>query len=138
MASAESNDEDMILHLKRSGELSELGFTSTHFVSNANHEVLIDKLRNVALEAESNAVKESGNNSISFPLRPYAEDCPYYSRTGTCKFGFNCRFNHPVKKSNRVSKVIFIFFPVDLILLICFSFIEIVYQDLLLLMMILY
>lgn len=30
-----------------------------------------------------------------FPVRPEAEDCTYYLRTGTCKFGMNCKFNHP-------------------------------------------
>ncbi|XP_074292693.1 zinc finger CCCH domain-containing protein 8-like [Silene latifolia] len=29
------------------------------------------------------------------PLRLYAVDCSHYLKTGTCKFGQNCRFNHP-------------------------------------------
>ena len=37
-----------------------------------------------------------------YPLRPYAEDCTYYVRTGMCKFGLNCRFNHPVRRTNQV------------------------------------
>lgn len=37
-----------------------------------------------------------------YPLRPDAEDCSFYMRTGTCKFGPNCKFNHPSKKKNQV------------------------------------
>ncbi|KAK6924731.1 Zinc finger, CCCH-type [Dillenia turbinata] len=36
--------------------------------------------------------------SFNYPIRPDAEDCSYYLRTGTCKFGLNCKFNHPVRK----------------------------------------
>ncbi|KAL4353553.1 hypothetical protein GQ457_06G041110 [Hibiscus cannabinus] len=32
------------------------------------------------------------------PLRPYAEDCSFYLKTGHCKFGSYCRFNHPVRR----------------------------------------
>ncbi|XP_021720218.1 zinc finger CCCH domain-containing protein 43-like [Chenopodium quinoa] len=37
----------------------------------------------------------SRRNSNKFPVRPEAEDCTFYVRTGTCKFGMNCKFNHP-------------------------------------------
>ena len=33
-----------------------------------------------------------------YPVRPEAEDCSFYLKTGTCKFGSNCKFNHPVRK----------------------------------------
>ncbi|KAK7302195.1 hypothetical protein RJT34_13077 [Clitoria ternatea] len=39
-----------------------------------------------------------------YPLRPEAEDCAFYLKTGTCKFGFNCRFNHPVRWKNQAIK----------------------------------
>ncbi|KAL8141998.1 hypothetical protein V2J09_015030 [Rumex salicifolius] len=35
--------------------------------------------------------------SNEFPVRPEAEKCTFYARTGTCKFGMNCKFNHPPK-----------------------------------------
>ncbi|GAB2278936.1 hypothetical protein Dimus_013606 [Dionaea muscipula] len=38
-----------------------------------------------------------GDSSHPYPLRPYAVDCMFYLKTGTCKYGFNCRFNHPLK-----------------------------------------
>nr|GME13183.1 zinc finger CCCH domain-containing protein 67-like isoform X3 [Ipomoea batatas] len=34
-----------------------------------------------------------------YPLRPDAEDCSYYMKTGNCKFGFHCKFNHPRRKT---------------------------------------
>ncbi|PKU81418.1 Zinc finger CCCH domain-containing protein 12 [Dendrobium catenatum] len=31
----------------------------------------------------------------SFPVRPGEPDCPFFAKTGGCKFGSRCRFNHP-------------------------------------------
>ncbi|KAJ0753361.1 putative transcription factor C3H family [Helianthus annuus] len=31
-----------------------------------------------------------------YPTRPDAQDCSFFIRTGTCKFGSSCKFNHPV------------------------------------------
>lgn len=28
-------------------------------------------------------------------LKQGEKECPYYMRTGSCKYGSNCRFNHP-------------------------------------------
>lgn len=30
-----------------------------------------------------------------FPVRPREPDCQFYVKTGDCKFGSSCRFNHP-------------------------------------------
>lgn len=53
--------------------------------------------------------KEAGFNAnrinkrkTSYPLRPDAQDCPYYMKTGMCKFGSNCKFNHPSRRKNQV------------------------------------
>ncbi|XP_056861268.1 zinc finger CCCH domain-containing protein 58-like [Raphanus sativus] len=35
-------------------------------------------------------------NHMGFPLRPGEKECPYYMRTGQCKFGSTCKFHHPV------------------------------------------
>ncbi|GAA0144995.1 protein phosphatase [Lithospermum erythrorhizon] len=32
---------------------------------------------------------------MMYPLRPDAEDCAFYMKTGSCKYGFHCKFNHP-------------------------------------------
>ncbi|GMG99271.1 hypothetical protein Nepgr_001111 [Nepenthes gracilis] len=34
----------------------------------------------------------------SFPQRPGEPDCPYFLKTQQCKFGLNCKFNHPKDK----------------------------------------
>lgn len=54
-------------------------------------------------------VTESGrdnrsNNSrtLNYPMRPDAEDCAFYMRNGSCKFGSNCKFNHPPSRKNKV------------------------------------
>ncbi|CAK9172592.1 unnamed protein product [Ilex paraguariensis] len=38
------------------------------------------------------------------PLRPDAMECAYYMKTGTCKFGSNCKFNHPPSRKNQGAK----------------------------------
>lgn len=35
------------------------------------------------------------NESMEYPERPGEPDCSYYIRTGLCRFGATCRFNHP-------------------------------------------
>ncbi|KAL3512619.1 hypothetical protein ACH5RR_025336 [Cinchona calisaya] len=39
--------------------------------------------------------------SFQYPMRLEAEDCSYYIKTGNCKFGMNCKYNHPPKKRNQ-------------------------------------
>ncbi|KAH7289724.1 hypothetical protein KP509_30G016300 [Ceratopteris richardii] len=34
-------------------------------------------------------------NSKGLPMRPGETDCSFYMKTGSCKFGSSCRFNHP-------------------------------------------
>lgn len=38
------------------------------------------------------------HESSSFPQRPGTPDCLYFTRTGFCDYGSNCRFNHPPNK----------------------------------------
>ncbi|KAH9622592.1 hypothetical protein KSS87_004970 [Heliosperma pusillum] len=45
-------------------------------------------------EEEHGEYDNEGKNQV-YPLRPHAADCSYYIKTGSCKFGQNCRFNHP-------------------------------------------
>uniref|UniRef100_A0A1J3F060 Zinc finger CCCH domain-containing protein 43 n=1 Tax=Noccaea caerulescens TaxID=107243 RepID=A0A1J3F060_NOCCA len=37
-----------------------------------------------------------------YPLRPGAEDCSFYMKTGSCKFGSTCKFNHPLPNPRRI------------------------------------
>ncbi|KAG4190829.1 hypothetical protein ERO13_A07G053900v2 [Gossypium hirsutum] len=49
-------------------------------------------------------VKKDEERRTNYPVRPEAEDCAYYMKTGLCKFGFNCKFNHPVRRKNQAVK----------------------------------
>ncbi|PKU74721.1 zinc finger CCCH domain-containing protein ZFN-like isoform X1 [Dendrobium catenatum] len=40
-----------------------------------------------------------------FPERPGEADCAYYIRTGLCRFGITCRFNHPPNRKLAVSRM---------------------------------
>lgn len=54
---------------------------------------------------EQNEEKTSGGSGTSnYPLRPDAEDCSFYMKTGSCKFGFHCRFNHPIRRRTQAVK----------------------------------
>ncbi|KAJ3701578.1 hypothetical protein LUZ61_005283 [Rhynchospora tenuis] len=35
----------------------------------------------------------------SYPERPGEPDCSFYMRTGTCRFGMTCKFNHPPNRA---------------------------------------
>ncbi|KAL8147111.1 zinc finger CCCH domain-containing protein 37-like [Apium graveolens] len=35
------------------------------------------------------------HNSKGLPVRPGETDCPFYLKTGSCKYGATCRYNHP-------------------------------------------
>ncbi|GLT28109.1 hypothetical protein SLA2020_030650 [Shorea laevis] len=48
--------------------------------------------------------ENSDGRRYNYPVRPEAEDCAYYMKTGLCKFGSNCKFNHPIRKKNQVVK----------------------------------
>ncbi|CAL9030868.1 unnamed protein product [Prunus brigantina] len=57
-------------------------------------------------EVEKKVVNEERSRRHHYPVRPEAGDCSFYLKTGTCKFGSSCKFNHPRRrKTNKVSKV---------------------------------
>ncbi|KAK6256331.1 hypothetical protein SCA6_017636 [Theobroma cacao] len=92
---------------------SALGFNSSTLLSNLypgtekEEESLVEGLKNVTLEesdrksyagddnSENLQVDWQNGENYQYPLRPYAEDCSFYLKTGHCKFGLNCKFNHP-------------------------------------------
>ncbi|KAK1377246.1 Zinc finger, CCCH-type [Heracleum sosnowskyi] len=59
------------------------------------------------VEGGSVGFNDGNNGNHPYPLRPDAEDCSFYMRTGTCKYGSNCRFNHPLKRKNQASRDMF-------------------------------
>ncbi|KAK9734059.1 hypothetical protein RND81_04G111800 [Saponaria officinalis] len=44
---------------------------------------------------DGDGIDDGESKKIRFPVRQNAEDCAYYMRTGLCKFGVYCKFNHP-------------------------------------------
>jgi hypothetical protein len=40
-------------------------------------------------------IRSAALNSKGLPIRPGEIDCVYYCKTGSCKYGASCRFNHP-------------------------------------------
>ncbi|KAK4803086.1 hypothetical protein SAY86_001289 [Trapa natans] len=42
----------------------------------------------------------------SYPERPGEPDCSYYIRTGLCRFGATCRFNHPANRKLAIANAI--------------------------------
>ncbi|XP_057983092.1 zinc finger CCCH domain-containing protein 65-like isoform X2 [Malania oleifera] len=96
----ESSEESEALRPQEQGKKTELGF-----IASSAEEALAQEFQNVGLNDEDagkyEAAIEGAADDRRYPLRPYAEDCPYYLRTGTCKFGLNCRFNHPVRRVNQ-------------------------------------
>ncbi|CAM6041903.1 unnamed protein product [Sphagnum compactum] len=57
-------------------------------------------------------VKAAAFNSKGLPIRPSEIDCVYYVKTGSCKYGASCRFNHP--EANLAGKVI-----IPVVVIIC-------------------
>lgn len=45
----------------------------------------------------------------SYPERPGEADCSYYMRTGTCRFGMTCKFNHPPNRALVIFSFHFLF-----------------------------
>ncbi|KAK4484962.1 hypothetical protein RD792_007568 [Penstemon davidsonii] len=39
------------------------------------------------------------HNTKGLPVRPGEEDCPFYLKTGSCKYGTTCRYNHPERNA---------------------------------------
>ncbi|KAL9272714.1 Zinc finger CCCH domain-containing protein [Drosera capensis] len=49
-------------------------------------------------EPHFSAVQPNGSKEEKFPQRPGQPDCKYYLKTGDCKFGSSCRYNHPIER----------------------------------------
>ncbi|KAK6127748.1 hypothetical protein DH2020_038524 [Rehmannia glutinosa] len=48
--------------------------------------------------------QSNNHRRINYPMRPDAEDCAFYMKFGSCKFGLNCKFNHPPRRKNQGEK----------------------------------
>ncbi|XP_058093820.1 zinc finger CCCH domain-containing protein 67-like isoform X2 [Magnolia sinica] len=69
-----------------------------------NPEVDLDDTENPELDPAPKEEWNSGGRSHHHPLRPGEPDCSFYLRMGMCRFGSNCRFNHPPRRKNKVGK----------------------------------
>ncbi|XP_010426337.1 PREDICTED: zinc finger CCCH domain-containing protein 43-like isoform X2 [Camelina sativa] len=47
---------------------------------------------------------ESEGSEAVYPVRPGEEDCSFYMRTGSCKFGSTCKFNHPLSRKIQIAR----------------------------------
>lgn len=59
---------------------------------------------NNAMTVDVNLVKPLSvpallHNSKGLPIRPGEVDCPFYVKTGSCKYGGTCRYNHPERNA---------------------------------------
>nr|GEV44980.1 zinc finger CCCH domain-containing protein 43 isoform X1 [Tanacetum cinerariifolium] len=70
---------------------------------------LVQDFQNVGLESSQtdcslhdssdsgyNGDDSNEDSNMKHPIQPHAEDCSFFIKTGTCKFGPKCKFNHPV------------------------------------------
>ncbi|KAJ4826271.1 hypothetical protein Tsubulata_018667 [Turnera subulata] len=49
-------------------------------------------------ETESTVEGDLNGGKHEYPVRLYAQDCTFYTKTGRCKFGPSCKFNHPLRE----------------------------------------
>ncbi|CAI9752606.1 unnamed protein product [Fraxinus pennsylvanica] len=98
-------DDGILPNTKSESEELEQGFPST---DSHTEDVLIEKLENAVLnDTHNDGQKDVGSlyGGGLMPLRPYAGDCPHFIRTGSCKFGLDCRYNHPDKRTQTQTQV---------------------------------
>ncbi|KAJ7949051.1 Zinc finger CCCH domain-containing protein [Quillaja saponaria] len=67
---------------------------------NGKHSHLIVKTDGAAADAQAieplvSYTPALMHNSKGLPVRPGEVDCPFYLKTGSCKYGTSCRYNHP-------------------------------------------
>lgn len=75
---------------------------------------LVEGIRNVVLEEAGDEASEENDGNLDdrgenshYPLGIYAPNCHFYLRNGWCKFGMNCRFSHPVKRTGTGESQVF-------------------------------
>ncbi|CAF1707482.1 hypothetical protein HID58_055041 [Brassica napus] len=55
-------------------------------------------------EEEEEGRERVEKRMMVYPVRPDAEDCSFYIRTGSCKYGSSCKFNHPVRRKLQIGR----------------------------------
>ena len=56
-----------------------------------------DPVNGKKLNAEGGpmVLKDGEHQNQKYPIRPEVDNCFYFMYNGRCKFGLNCRYNHP-------------------------------------------
>lgn len=112
-------------NFSKADEKWELGFSSPSpppTVDASDVEKLDLELQNLWLK-EDNAnsgeaisfPKDERKRRFFYPVRPGEPDCVFYLRTGSCRYGSNCKFNHPRRRRNQV-----LGFDLDFVILVGF------------------
>ncbi|KAL6614919.1 hypothetical protein ACP70R_037189 [Stipagrostis hirtigluma subsp. patula] len=52
-------------------------------------------LSSVPAKTQASPAPAEAHNAKGLPIRPGEVDCAFYMKTGSCKYGSICRFNHP-------------------------------------------
>ncbi|KAL6842782.1 hypothetical protein ACP4OV_027626 [Aristida adscensionis] len=60
-----------------------------------------------SVPAKTPAAPAEAHNAKGLPIRPGEVDCAFYMKTGSCKYGSMCRFNHPDRPGWRILDVAF-------------------------------
>ncbi|CAN8251799.1 unnamed protein product [Cochlearia groenlandica] len=55
-------------------------------------------------EEEEGRENKSEKRTMVYPMRDDAEDCSFYMRTGSCKYGSSCKFNHPLPRKLQIGR----------------------------------
>ncbi|XVF54612.1 hypothetical protein PTKIN_Ptkin05aG0195800 [Pterospermum kingtungense] len=100
----EEEEEEERAEKKDDGEreTGDDGHADDDAVGDQAEEVEVDEEIDSGIDGEN--VKKDGGRRSQFPVRPDAEDCAYYMKTGFCKFESHCKFNHPLRRKNQVVK----------------------------------
>ena len=53
---------------------------------------------NPAESGSSGQLLLSSTSALNFPVRPDQPECRYYMNTGTCKYGYDCKYHHPKER----------------------------------------
>ncbi|EOA24042.1 hypothetical protein CARUB_v10017261mg [Capsella rubella] len=80
------------------------GLDSNAVVTNQEQEEDGDGYGCVYGDGDGWSENESEENEAVYPVRPGAEDCSFYMRTGSCKFGSSCKFNHPLSRKIQIAR----------------------------------
>lgn len=118
---SDREDEKSVKSSEPSGEVKADGWGSDQDFSPPDENQQSEKYQELSNEDKDDVwgwgAQETGGNeenvkfkqekgermrSPLFPVRPNEPDCTFYVKTGNCRFGMNCKFNHPANKTRNM------------------------------------